>query len=237
MTTNHLKYPDILYIGVFLSSKMIYFPRNMNVILLGPQGSGKGTQGEMLSKEFNLYYFEAGDFLRNLAKEDAQINHIINEVGALIPDNQVFSLVKDHLIEKGVFDNICFDGYPRSVAQYNLLKDFLKEHNSSITVAFVLEIPEAETIRRLTNRRMDPSTHKIYNLLTNPPGPEVDPAKLVQRADDTEPVIKKRLAAYRQTTEPLVLALKNEGKLVEIDGTKSIEEIFSVISEKFASLL
>lgn len=209
----------------------------MNIILLGPQGSGKGTQGEMISEKFNLYYFESGDFLRNLAKSDPEIDHIINEVGALYPEDKMFRLVKDHFEGINRFDDIVFDGYPRSVLQYDLLKKLLTEHGTSITVAFALEIPEEETIRRLSNRRMDSKTHEIYNLITNPPGPDVNIDTLVQREDDTEPIIRKRLATYRQATEPLVEKLKLEGKLIEIDGTKHIDVIFSQISEKITSFL
>ena len=209
----------------------------MNIILLGPQGSGKGTQGEMISEKFNLYYFESGDFLRNLAKSDPEIDHIINEVGSLYPEDKMFRLVKDHFEGINRFDNIVFDGYPRSVKQYDLLKNLLSEHGTSVTVAFALEIPEEETIRRLSNRRMDPKTHEIYNLITNPPGSNVNLDTLVQREDDTEPIIRKRLATYRQATEPLVEKLKLEGKLIEIDGTKHIDVIFSQISEKITSFL
>lgn len=209
----------------------------MNLILLGPQGSGKGTQGELLSKKFGFYYFEAGGFLRELAKTNKEVDHIVNEVGALIPDSQMFELVSSFLLEKNLFDNILFDGYPRSVAQYEMLLKFLGEHGTNVKVAIALEIPEEETIRRLSSRRIDPQTHEIYNLITNPPPPSMDISKLLHREDDTEPVIKKRLDSYRSTTEPLVERLKNEEKLIEIDGMKSIDDIFSEISDKIAPLL
>ncbi len=209
----------------------------MNILILGPQGSGKGTQGERIAEKYHLSYFESGSYLRELAKTDPEIDHIVNEVGALLPDEKIFEIVKKYLEEKNLFDNIVFDGYPRSKPQYHLITDFLSTHNASVTIAFALEIPEEETIRRLSNRRTDPITHEIYNLITNPPGPEVDQSKLEQREDDTEPVIRKRLAAYRASTEPLLDVLRSESKLVEIDGTQSIDAIFAEISEKIDTLL
>lgn len=209
----------------------------MNILLLGPQGSGKGTQGELVSKKYGLLYFDAGSHLREIAKTDPEIDRVINETGALLPDEVVFEIVKKYLLSLNKFDGILFDGFPRSTAQYGMLSNFLSEHQTSITHALVLEIPEDETVRRLSSRRTDPVTHEIYNLITNPPGPEVDPATLVQREDDTEPLIRKRLAAYRSVTEPLVKKLMEEGKVIEIDGTRSIDAIFSEITEKIDPLV
>lgn len=209
----------------------------MNILLLGPQGSGKGTQGEMIAEKFGLFYFESGNYLRELAKTDPEIDHIVNEVGSLIPDAQMFEIVKKYLLTQNKFDGIVFDGYPRSYPQYQLLAAFLAEHGAKIDHAFVLEIPEDETVRRLSNRRLDPVTHESYNLITNPPPSTVDISTLIHREDDTEPIIRKRLAAYRTVTEPLVEALHREGILVEIDGTKHIDDIFTEISEKIASFV
>jgi len=97
----------------------------MNIILLGPQGSGKGTQAEILSKEFNLYHFDMGKYLRDIAESDPSMNEVINKEGALLPDEQVFNIMKAHFEEKGQFDNILFEGYPRSKKQYQLLVDCL----------------------------------------------------------------------------------------------------------------
>jgi len=100
----------------------------MNIIILGPQGSGKGTQAKLLVDKLGLYNFESGDFLREVAKSNSMIDRLINQKGVLLPDGVVFSLVSEFLEQKiPTRDNILFDGYPRSIKQYDLLKDWLSE--------------------------------------------------------------------------------------------------------------
>ncbi len=206
----------------------------MNIIILGPQGSGKGTQAEALVKEYSMLYFEAGSFLRNLALKDKFISEIINK-GELIPDEKIFELVKSFLEEKNIYDNILFDGYPRSVKQYELLASFFAQKNQKINLAILLSIPQEESIRRLEARRIDQKTGQIYNLITNPPSPEINVNDLVQRDDDKPDAIKARLENYHKSTEPLLNKLKEENILIEIDGTKSIEdikiELFKLVEE------
>lgn len=199
----------------------------MNIIIFGPQGSGKGTQAKLLAKKFNLFYFESGKFLREIAKKDPEIDKTINEKGKLLPDDKVFSLVSRSLEEKVPdFQNIVLDGYPRSIKQYELLADWLKKKGSKINRAIFLDISEKESIKRLSARRMDPKTGKIYNLLTAPkPGPSVNKKDLVQREDDKPAAIKERLASYHKTTEPLVSLLEKEGILTRVDGERPIDEI------------
>ncbi len=199
----------------------------MNIIIFGPQGSGKGTQAKLLAKKFNLFYFESGKFLREIAKKDPEIDKTINEKGKLLPDDKMFSLMSRSLEEKvSDFQNIIFDGYPRSVKQYELLADWLKKKGSKIDKAIFLDISEQESIKRLSARRMDSKTGKIYNLLTAPkPGPDVNEEDLVQREDDKPAAIKERLANYHKTTEPLVSLLEKEGILEKVGGERPIDEI------------
>lgn len=198
----------------------------MNVIILGPQGSGKGTQAKLLAEKYGLYYFESGNFLRELSKTRPDIGERINR-GELVEDREMFSLVGDFL-EKNIPSgkNLILDGYPRSVLQYELLKDWLKGKNSKIDRAIFLDISQKESIRRLSARRMDKETGKIYNLITNPPDIKVNKANLIQREDDTPDAIKKRLELYTKTTQPLLSTLEKEGVLIKVDGERPIEVIF-----------
>lgn len=205
----------------------------MNIALLGPQGSGKGTQGELLAAKTGMYYFDAGAYLRQAAKTNKELDEMVNKKGVLIPDDMVYKIVRDHFIKKGQFDNIIFDGYPRSVVQWNLLSDFLSSRGASVQKVIFLSIPEDETITRLSARRMDPETGHIYNLITNPPPADVDQTKLLQREDDTPDAIKVRLASYHASTEPLIQKVKEAGKLIEIDGTLPINQI----EEKITSVV
>jgi adenylate kinase len=201
----------------------------VNIILLGPQGSGKGTQAEKLSEEFGLFHFEAGALMRELAKTHPDIEEIVNKRGALMPDDQIFTFVKEHLLTKNRFDGIIFDGYPRSIYQFELIESFLATKGTHIDLVIAIEIPEEETIQRLSARRMDPVTGQIYNLITNPPAAGTDISKLIHREDDTPEAIKTRLAAYRSYTEPLIDIFRKKGFLHEIDGTQSIDEIYNQI--------
>lgn len=202
----------------------------MNVIILGPQGSGKGTQARLLSEKLGLFYFESGDFLRERARADSRIDEIINKKGELLPDEETFTLVRDFLKEKTQnLDGLLLDGYPRSLKQYQFLKDWLTDEGKKIDLAIFLTISDAESIRRLSARVICPKCGTVYNLITNPPpgGKCKCGGDPVQRSDDTPEAIKKRLEQYHETTSPLIEVLKKDGILVEVDGERPIEVILN----------
>lgn len=205
----------------------------MNIILLGPQGSGKGTQADLLSKNFHLLYFEGGRYLRELAKTDPRIDEIINKIGALVPGKEMFGYVKDFLSKKcPSLDGFLLEGFPRDIEQYQLIKNWLTENNAHLDYAIVLEIDEAETIKRLSARRTCDKCGEIYNLRTNPPPSENEcrcGGKLIQREDDKPEAIKNRLTIYREQTQPLIDLLLSEKILIKIDGRQSIEDVYKNI--------
>ena len=207
----------------------------MIILLLGPQGSGKGTQAKLLVEKFGFFYFEAGGFLRNLISKNENVRQIMAE-GRFVPDAEMSSYVTSYLDEKGLSENIILDGFPRSIPQYEAFKPWLLERSIKIDMVFVMRIKDEVSVMRLINRRMDPATGKIYNLITDPPGPEIDTAKLIQREDDKEDAIRKRLQWSKDNTEPLIEILKKETKFYEIDGERPVSEIqkelISAIEEK-----
>lgn len=209
----------------------------MILIILGPQGSGKGTQAQILAEKLGLYCFDAGSFLRELAKKDLKINKIIDK-GILVEDDIMFTLVTD-FFEKNTknLDNIIFDGYPRSVKQYKLLKNWLLEKGLSFNKAIFLDLSEEETIRRLSARRTCSACGRVYNLITNPPDGDFCECggSLVQRDDDNPESIKNRLQYFWETTRPLINLLDEEGILIKIDGAKPIEAISQEILERLKS--
>jgi len=178
----------------------------MNILLLGPQGSGKGTQAELLVKNFGFNHFEAGKILRSIAASDNPNAKIIKDTldqGGLVPDELVHLIAWDYLNKHDKTKGFVFDGYPRSLAQYDHLKDMLARFGQKMDLVIDLEISADETIKRLLLRQ-----------------------QLEQRSDDNPEAIQKRLATYRTTTHPVFLAAQAEDIGVEIDGMRPIEVIY-----------
>ncbi len=201
----------------------------MNILILGPQGSGKGTQAQLLSGKMGYYYVESGRILREAAKSSPVVDEIINQKGQLLPDEETFSLIKGKLeSEAQDLNKVVFDGFPRSFKQYSLLKDWLHSKGTKLDLAILLEIGESETIKRLSARRTCEKCGKVYNLITSPPPKEgcLCGGKLSQRVDDTPEAIKTRLAAFREVTTPLIEQLGREGILIKLNGERPIQTIF-----------
>lgn len=205
----------------------------MNILFLGPQGSGKGTQAHLVREKFNMEYFDAGAFLREQAKTNSEIKEII-EHGELLSDEVVNKLIINHLSEHSLFSNVIFDGYPRRVGQLGALQAFLQNHGARLNYTVFLDIPEEETIRRLSARRIHKETGEIYNLITNPPGSEINTEDLIQRKDDQPEAIKERLKEYHTDTEPLLEELRKTTTFIEVDGTQTIEDIHKEVLQSLS---
>lgn len=169
----------------------------MNIVLFGPQGSGKGTQAELLCERFGFFYFESGAYLRRIAEDNEELKKALDE-GQLVPDIEFTSYLKAFFDEKDLYDDIIFDGFPRTLEQYNFLKEWLIEKQVKFDLAIVLEISEEVTIKRLMLRK---------------------------REDDTPDAIKKRLSLYRSRTEKLIEEIGKDTKVVKVNGERSIEDI------------
>lgn len=209
----------------------------MIIIFLGPPGSGKGTQAKLLHQKIGGIYFEGGEILREKAKEDSplgrKIKKIIYTQGKLVPDSLMKKIFLEWLLKKNLKEGIIFDGFPRSLNQYQLLKRILKERGERITKVIFLRVREKTIIKRLSARRVCPECHFEYNLITKPPKEDeiCDRCgkKLIRRLDDTPKVIKERLKIYYEVTQPLLKISQKEGILKEFDGEKRIEEIHQEI--------
>jgi len=202
----------------------------MNIILLGSPGSGKGTQARLLEERLGFKRFTTGDMLREMKETNPEIKKTMSE-GKMISDVKVVNWIQKFLEERNLFDNLIIDGSPRDLNQYNRLKMFFGDNHQSVDLAPYIYVSDREVVRRLTSRREDKTTGKIYNLLTNPPGPEVDPVNLVQREDDNEEAVKKRLEVQK-VPDDLMDTLLEDGILFMVDGEDTIENVYKKIAEK-----
>lgn len=212
----------------------------MNIIFLGPPGSGKGTQAKLVVKKLDFQYFESGDILREKARErDAlgqEIDRLIHQEGKYVPDEMMVEIVTNWITKAKLEQGIVFDGFPRTLDQYQGLQKVLAEKESVIDQVIYLKVSEEESVRRLSARRICPRCDFEFNLVTKPPKKDelCDQCqkKLIQRQDDAPEIIKKRLETYYQLTKPLVEFVRQQGILVEVDGERSIEEIHQDIFER-----
>jgi len=209
----------------------------MIIIFLGPPGSGKGTQAKLLHQKLGGFYFEGGDVLRRKAEENnslgKKIKEIIYQQGKLVPDNLMKKILEDWLAGKDIKKGIIFDGFPRSLGQYQILKEILLKKGEKINKVIFLKVSESVLVSRLSSRRVCPQCGLEFNLVTKPPKKDevCDSCgtKLIQRADDTPEVIKARLKTYFEKTQTLIDLAKKEGILEEVDGERKIEEIHQEI--------
>jgi len=182
-----------------------------------------------LAEKLGLFYLSTGDLFRKLSKEDKEVKKLV-ESGDLPSDELAFSLLQRFLKEEhNSFENIIFDGFPRNINQFVMLKNWFKDNGAIINHAILLDISDIEATRRLSARRWCDSCKEIFNLVTNPPKKtnicDKCGANLVQREDDKSEAIEKRLSLYRNVTQPLIDIFEKEGILKKINGEQSIENI------------
>lgn len=206
----------------------------MNILAFGPPGAGKGSASAYIAKKYDIPHISTGDIVRGEAKkEDSKVKPYM-EKGQLVPDEIMMELVTERLSKDDCKKGFILDGFPRTIPQ----AEYLKEHNIHINHVINLQVNEENVVERLSGRRMDPETKKIYNLNTmaDEIPPEVDKNSLVQREDDKPDVIRKRLAVYKEQTEPLVSYYEKKGLLRSVDANQPLEgvvqSIFSVLEDK-----
>lgn len=203
----------------------------MNIFIVGNPGSGKGTQAKLLAKHFNLTHFSTGVLFRQMKGDVAKIAKEFMNRGELVPDEIVIETFEEYVVEYNLFNDLIIDGSPRSLFQYQRFKEFFAVNSSKFNFAIYIKISDSEAVKRLTARREHVLTHEIYNLITNPPGPDIKVSDLIQREDDTVEAVTERLRVQKVPGDLLKEFNKDE-ILVEIDGERPVEDIFKDIISK-----
>ncbi len=210
----------------------------MRLILLGPPGSGKGTQGDLLFKRHGVPRVSTGDILRAAVAEGSKLGRKAKEfmdAGELVPDELVIGIVRERLSHNDAGNGFFLDGFPRNVAQAEALDTVLCEIGAELQAAVLLDVPREEVLRRLTGRWICPVCHTAYNRVNHMPKKDGvcdrEGAKLIQRDDDSEEVVIERLRVYEEQTRPLVEYYKKRGILVSINGSGPVDEIFERITK------
>jgi adenylate kinase len=216
----------------------------LNLILLGPPGAGKGTQAERLREDFAVPHISTGDILREQVAEGTELGKEAKrymDAGELVPDEVIVGMIIDRIGGGDARDGFLLDGFPRNEAQADALTDALRGLDRQLTAALLIEVPDDELVRRLAGRRVcvkNPA--HIYHVEFDPPKHEgvcdQDGSRLIQRKDDSEDTIRNRLEVYHAQTEPLIERYDRAGELRRFDGTREAEEVHTHIRATVATL-
>jgi adenylate kinase len=216
----------------------------LNLVLLGPPGAGKGTQATRLAEDFDLPYIATGNMLREAVQQGTELGQQAKQFmhnGDLVPDDLIIQMICERLQEPSTEKGFVLDGFPRTEAQAEALDRELERLGRSLTAALFIDVGEEEATRRLSGRRVcvDPRQHN-YHVDFNPPKYpgrcDLDGSRLVLREDDEPEVVKHRLEEYHEKTEPLIGYYDDQGILQRVDGSRSTDEVSDQIRAKLAAL-
>lgn len=215
----------------------------LNLILLGPPGAGKGTQAERLVEDFDLPYYATGDILRAAVKEGTELGAKAKEFmdrGDLVPDEVICGVIVERIDSPEALDGFLLDGFPRTLPQAEALERALEPLGRRLTAVLSIEVDDDEVVRRLSGRRVCEKNGHPYHVDFDPPkNPgfcDQDGSPLIQRDDDREETIQHRLKVFHDQTEPLVGHYEGEGLLRRFDGSRSPDEVHAHIRATLATL-
>jgi adenylate kinase len=215
----------------------------MNLILLGPPGSGKGTQGERLQEDFRLPYYATGDILRAAVRDETELGRTAKEYmdrGDLVPDEVIIGVIAERIEGPEAADGFILDGFPRTAGQAEALSEEMEDLNRAITAALLIDVSDEEVVRRLGGRRTCVKNGHIFHVEFDPPKNEgvcdVCGARLVVRDDDKPDVIRHRLETYHEKTAPLIDYYEERGLLKRVDGSLQPDEVGNRIRALLATL-
>lgn len=214
----------------------------LNLILLGPPGAGKGTQAERLAQDFPIPHISTGDMLREARSQGTEMGLKAKgfmDAGKLVPDEVVIGIALDRIRQDDARDGFLLDGFPRTLPQAEALDDAMATLDRRITAALLVDVPDDELVRRISGRRVSKSG-RTYHVEFDPPKHEgrcdVDGSPLIQRDDDKPETVRERLAVYHEQTAPLIEYYEERGLLRRFDGTRSPTEVHDHIRATIATL-
>jgi adenylate kinase len=215
----------------------------LNLILLGPPGAGKGTQAERLREDFDLDYIATGEMLRKAVADGTELGRKAKEYmdrGDLVPDEVIIGVILEEIESQAAADGFLLDGFPRTVDQATALDRALARLDRSLTAVLLIEADDEEVVRRLSGRRVCVQNEHVYNVHSDPPKHDEvcdqDGSRLIQRDDDREETVRKRLEVYHHQTSPLVKFYEERDLLKRFDGSRSPTEVHDHIRATVATL-
>jgi adenylate kinase len=215
----------------------------LNLILLGPPGAGKGTQATRLTEDFGLPHIATGDILRAAVAARSPLGEEAKrymDAGELVPDSVITGVILERIAQDDARDGFLLDGFPRTVDQADSLGSEIEKLGRRLTAVLLIEAPDDTVVKRISGRRMNPKTGRIYHVDFDPPKAagrdDDDGSELVQRDDDKEETVRRRLHVYHQQTEPLIDYYENLGLLRRFDGTASPIEVHAHIRAAISTL-
>lgn len=218
-------------------------PPQLNLILIGPPGAGKGTQAQRLRDDFALPFISTGEMLRAHVKDETELGTAAKthmDSGGLVPDELILAMAAERLDAPDTQDGFILDGFPRTTAQAEALEDQLQREGRRITAALLLEVADDEIIKRIAGRRVCAKSGHNYHIDYDPPKHDgvcdQDGSQLIQRDDDRTEVVRRRLSVYHEQTAPLVEFYDERGLLRRVDGTRSPAEVHDHIRAIIATL-
>ncbi|WP_182201169.1 adenylate kinase [Paraliobacillus salinarum] len=216
----------------------------MNLILMGLPGAGKGTQAEKIVEKYQIPHISTGDMFRLAIKEGTDLGKkakAFMDQGDLVPDEVTIGIVRERLSKADCKSGFLLDGFPRTIAQAESLENLLQEMERSLDFVLHVDVPQEQLMERLTGRRICPTCGATYHVVFNPPKQDGicdnDGTELIQREDDSEETVARRLEVNVKQTQPMLDFYHDKGYLVSINGSQDIDKVFEDIDQKLQTLV